>query len=104
MHFVKCKCKCLWGCPNLKSFPQSFENENVYINEIYLINEFYKRLRPGVPGVSAQIRQMGWIEPGGRYTFSPVVRLNSIRVIISFAIFFKWPLFQLDVKKAFFVW
>ena len=34
-------------------------------------------------------------------TFSPVARLNSIKIIFSFAINLSWPLFQLDVKNAF---
>ena len=42
-HFVKelhLKSKCLWACPKLKSLPQIFENENIYFNEMYLINGF----------------------------------------------------------------
>ena len=31
--------KCLWACPKLKSLPQRFENENIYINEVFLIND-----------------------------------------------------------------
>ena len=38
MYFVKCKC--LWACLKLKSLSQRFANENVYINEMYLIYEF----------------------------------------------------------------
>ena len=34
-------------------------------------------------------------------TFSPVARMNSIRILFSFAINLSWPLFQLDVKNAF---
>ncbi|KAL5781163.1 hypothetical protein ACOSP7_006192 [Xanthoceras sorbifolium] len=34
-------------------------------------------------------------------TFSPVARLNSIRVLMSLVIFHDWPLFQLDVKNVF---
>ena len=34
-------------------------------------------------------------------TFSPVARLNSIRVILSIAINKSWELCQLDVKNAF---
>ena len=37
LHWI---CKCLWACPKLKSLPQRFENENAYINEMYLINGF----------------------------------------------------------------
>ena len=69
-YFVKelhLNCKCLWACPKWKSLPQRFENENVYINELYLINGFDKRLQPGVPWVSVQIRQPGRAELGGRY-------------------------------------
>lgn len=34
-------------------------------------------------------------------TFSPVARLNSVRVLISLAVYYDWPLFQLDVQNAF---
>ena len=34
-------------------------------------------------------------------TFSPVIRLNSIKVILSIAINKSWELCQLDVKNAF---
>ena len=34
-------------------------------------------------------------------TFSPVVRLNSIRILLSMAIKYVWPLHQLDVSNAF---
>jgi hypothetical protein len=34
-------------------------------------------------------------------TFSPVAKLNSIRIIISLAANLDWPLHQLDVKNAF---
>ena len=34
-------------------------------------------------------------------TFSPVARLNSVRIIISLAATFDWPLYQLDIKNAF---
>lgn len=34
-------------------------------------------------------------------TFSPVARLNSVRVVISLAVFHDWPLCQLDVKNVF---
>ena len=35
-------------------------------------------------------------------TFSPVACLNSIRILFSVAVNIEWPLFQLDVKNAFF--
>jgi len=34
-------------------------------------------------------------------TFSPVARMNSIRIIFSFAVNLLWPLCQLDVKNTF---
>jgi len=34
-------------------------------------------------------------------TFSPVTRLNSIRILFSVAVNMEWPLFQLDVKNVF---
>jgi len=33
--------------------------------------------------------------------FSPVVRMNSIRILFSIVVNLSWPLFQLDVKNAF---
>ena len=33
--------------------------------------------------------------------FSPVARLNSIRILFSIVINLLWPLFQLDIKNAF---
>ena len=40
---------------------------------------------------------------GIRYfeTSSPVAKLNSIRIILSLAANFSWPLYQLDAKNAF---
>jgi hypothetical protein len=35
-------------------------------------------------------------------TFSPVVKAPTIRVVLSLAVRFKWPLKQLDVKNVFF--
>ena len=34
-------------------------------------------------------------------TFSPIARLNSIRVLSSVAMTYDWPLYQLDIKNAF---
>ncbi|KAL0379315.1 UNVERIFIED_CONTAM: Retrovirus-related Pol polyprotein from transposon RE2 [Sesamum radiatum] len=34
-------------------------------------------------------------------TFSPVARLNSIRVLFSLAVNFNWPIYQMDIKNAF---
>jgi hypothetical protein len=34
-------------------------------------------------------------------TFSPVARLNSVRILLSFAVSHSWPLYQLDIKNAF---
>jgi len=33
--------------------------------------------------------------------FSPVARMNSIRILFFIAVNLSWPLFQLDVKNAF---
>ena len=35
-------------------------------------------------------------------TFAPLAKLNTIQVLISLAANLDWPLFQLDVKNAFF--
>ena len=34
-------------------------------------------------------------------TFAPVAKINSIRVLLSLAVNFTWPLHQLDVKNVF---
>jgi hypothetical protein len=34
-------------------------------------------------------------------TFAPVAKINSTRVLLSLAMNFNWPLYQLDVKNAF---
>ena len=34
-------------------------------------------------------------------TFALVAKINSIRVLLSLAVNFNWPLYQLDVKHAF---
>ena len=34
-------------------------------------------------------------------TFSPVVRLNSVRILLSMAVNFDWPLHQLDMSNVF---
>lgn len=34
-------------------------------------------------------------------TFAPVAKINSIRILLSLAVNFNWPLHQLDVKNAF---
>ncbi|KAL5777605.1 hypothetical protein ACOSP7_010531 [Xanthoceras sorbifolium] len=34
-------------------------------------------------------------------TFAPVAKINSVRVLLSLAVNFNWPLHQLDVKNAF---
>ncbi|KAK4406515.1 Retrovirus-related Pol polyprotein from transposon RE1 [Sesamum angolense] len=34
-------------------------------------------------------------------TFSPVARLNSIRVLFSLAVNLNWPMYQIDIKNAF---
>lgn len=35
-------------------------------------------------------------------TYSPMVKINTVRTILSLAMSFKWELKQLDVKNAFF--
>ncbi|KAK4386066.1 Retrovirus-related Pol polyprotein from transposon RE1 [Sesamum angolense] len=35
-------------------------------------------------------------------TFSPVARLNSIRILFSLAVNLNWPMYQMDIKNAFF--
>jgi Reverse transcriptase (RNA-dependent DNA polymerase) len=37
-------------------------------------------------------------------TFSPVAKLNTIRVLLSLAANLEWPLHQFDVKNVFFAW
>lgn len=37
-------------------------------------------------------------------TFSPVAKLNTVRVLLSLAANLGWPLHQFDVKKCFFTW
>ena len=34
-------------------------------------------------------------------TFAPIVKLNSIRVLLSIAVNLDWGLFQFDIKNAF---
>jgi hypothetical protein len=37
-----------------------------------------------------------------RETFSPIAKLNTVRVLLSFAVNLDWPLHQFDIKNAFF--
>ncbi len=34
-------------------------------------------------------------------TFSPVAKMNSVRILLSLAVHHNWPLYQLDIKNAF---
>ncbi|KAK2988962.1 hypothetical protein RJ640_000762 [Escallonia rubra] len=34
-------------------------------------------------------------------TFSPIVRPTTIRLLLTFVVFYKWPLYQLDVNNVF---
>lgn len=34
-------------------------------------------------------------------TFSPVIKMTTVRLVISLALHFTWPVHQLDVKNAF---
>ena len=53
------------------------------------------------------VLKRGWLLKGTRRgvdyleTFSPVARLNSVRILPSFAVSHSWPLYQLDIKNAF---
>lgn len=38
------------------------------------------------------------------HTFSPVVKVVTVRVVLSMAVMQRWPLHQLDVKKCLFEW
>ena len=37
-------------------------------------------------------------------TFSPVVKMASVRLLLAIAAIRHWPLHQLDIKNAFFTW
>jgi Reverse transcriptase (RNA-dependent DNA polymerase) len=52
----------------------------------------------------ARLVAKGYIQTYGidfQETFSPVAKLNSVRVILSIAANLEWPLHQLDVKNVF---
>lgn len=52
----------------------------------------------------ARLVAKGYTQAYGFYyqeTFAPVVRLDTVRVLLSFATNIDWPLYQLDVKSAF---
>lgn len=54
--------------------------------------------------LKAQLVARGYIQTHGvdfYETFSPVAKLTSIRLLISLAVSFNWPLYQLDVTNAF---
>ena len=58
------------GLPQIEIASAKIENENAYINEMYLINVFDKRLRSGVPRVSVRTRQPGRVRLGGHFNFN----------------------------------
>ena len=37
-------------------------------------------------------------------TFAPLAKMSTVRVWLSVAVNHEWPLYQMDVKNAFFAW
>ena len=61
-------------------------------------------LDDGVDRLKARLVAKGYTQIyGSDYydTFSPVVKMASIRLLFSMAIMTSWPLYQLDIKNAF---
>ena len=86
----------IWELTALPSGKQTVGFRWVYTIK-YLPNGFVERLK-------ARFVAKGYTQTYGvdyLETFSPVARLNSVRILLSVAISRSWPLYQLDIKNAF---